>query len=39
MADELDRLERQSATEDIQVRTYPERTEVTLVYHHEEDQQ
>jgi len=35
MAVEVDRIERQAGTDDISVKTYPNKTRVELVYHHD----
>jgi hypothetical protein len=37
MAEELDRVERHNTADTTSVRTYEERTVVTLTYQHEED--
>lgn len=34
LREELARIERQAATDDVQVKTYPDRTVVTLQYKH-----
>ena len=36
MADEIERIERQASTDDIDTKTYPDRTVIVLTYNHGE---